>query len=97
MLLAAPFIHTSTNPAFGYIGGDAPDGLVREDGSPVALVVIDAFETSTRAWVRSTLTDKAGEYKLHGLPVTGNYFLVARPVDPAYMYEVRGNVTPKAY
>lgn len=81
---------------YGYIAGEPPDGLVMDGATPVQ-AVIDLFDTDTRAWLRSTLSAVDGTYSFPALPVTGDYFAIARPPNPAHKYEVQENITPEPY
>lgn len=91
-----PVIFSAPDPAYGYIAGEAPDGLVKQEGTPVS-ALLDLFDTKTRAWLRSTYSAPDGTYVFPALPVAGNYFVVARPPNPAFVYEVQENITPEAY
>ena len=94
MLLTVYF--SDPYPGYGYIAGEPPDGLVKEGATPV-VAVIDLFDTDGREWLRSTRSAVDGTYCFPALPVSGNYFSVARPPNPAHKYEVQENITPEAY
>ncbi len=91
-----PIIFTGRWPGYGYIAGEAPDGLVTINSAP-GVAIVDLFVRSTRAWVRSTRSTATGTYRFDGLEVAVLYDVVGRDLTQTYNDVIVARVTPVEY
>lgn len=61
----------------GYIAGEAPSGLVSDQGTPCQ-AILDLFIRSTNLWIRREVSNDDGTYRFGGLPLDVQYNVVGR-------------------
>lgn len=81
----------------GYIGGDPPDGLITDSGTPVAkrLLLIHAGSATV---VDSTISDPVtGEYRFSPWEPGEEFFVVMIETSRTQQDQIKGRIRPKPF
>lgn len=83
------------NPAFGFIAGEFPGGIVTLDNVP-GRAVVDVLQRSDHAWLRRAVSASDGTYRFDGLPLGTEFDLIGRDITDTWGDVIVSRVQPYA-
>ena len=81
----------------GYVGGDAPIGIIMDSGVPVAKRVL-LISSESRQIVATTISDPVtGVYRFDKLNVDQEFYVVMVEINRTQQDQIKGRIRPKPY
>ncbi len=88
-------LRTGFGSGYGYIAGEAPDGIVTLDNVP-GRAEIDLLRRSDHAWLRRLISRDDGTYRFNGIPLGIDYDIIGRDMTDTWGDVIVSRVQPYA-